>query len=66
MSAQIIQFPARPTEPLVTKRTLAGHLAVSERWIEKRVKDGMPAEKFRTGAIRFRVSEVEDWLRRPR
>lgn len=58
----LIQMPTR--EGWVTKAMIAEHFGVSERWIEQRVqKDKMPSWKVgRTR--RFRVSDVEDWLRK--
>jgi excisionase family DNA binding protein len=49
-------------ERWVTKRELAAHLGMSERWIELRVRDGMPSVRFGRSR-RFLISEVEAWLR---
>jgi hypothetical protein len=46
-------------EPWLDKR--AAHLACCERWIEYRMKEGMPSWKI-AGKIKFRLSEVETWL----
>ena len=48
-------------EPLVDVKALAAHLGMSPRWIEYRIKDGMPT-KFIGTRRRFRASECEDWL----
>ena len=49
-------------EPWVTKRALATHLGVSDRWIELQQRVGLPY--LRMGAInRYSISEVEAWLR---
>ncbi len=48
-------------EPWMTKQQLARHLSMSVRWIELRVKDGMPMMRFGSRA-RFRASEVENWI----
>jgi phage terminase Nu1 subunit (DNA packaging protein) len=52
------------TEQLVTKRQLAEHLGRSTRWVELRVREGMPSEPptTRFPHRRFRLSEVEAWL----
>jgi hypothetical protein len=49
-------------EPWLDKRALAAHLDCGERWIEYRMAEGMPAWKI-AGRVKFRVSEVEPWLR---
>jgi hypothetical protein len=51
-------------EHLVTKRQLAEHLGRSTRWVELRVREGMPSEPptTRFPQRRFRLSEVEAWL----
>lgn len=48
-------------EPWMTKPQLADHLGFSTRWVELRVKDGMPHERM-GGRLRFRASVVERWL----
>jgi hypothetical protein len=48
-------------EPWLDKRALAAHLGCGERWIEYRMREGMPAWKI-AGRIKFRASEVEAWL----
>lgn len=51
-------------EQLLTKRQVAEHLGRSTRWIELRVREGMPSEAptTRFPRRRFRLSEVEAWL----
>jgi hypothetical protein len=51
-------------EQLLTKRQLAQHLSRSTRWVELRVREGMPSEAptTRYPQRRFRLSEVEAWL----
>jgi hypothetical protein len=51
-------------EQMLTKQQLAGHLGRSTRWIELRVREGMPSEAptTRFPRRRFRLSEVEAWL----
>jgi hypothetical protein len=49
-------------EPWVTKRQLADHLSVTPRWIELQQPLGLP--RLSTGGMsRYRISEVEAWLR---
>jgi hypothetical protein len=63
MTARVIRMPLRPgVEPWLSKRQLAAHLNYSTRWVELRVKEGMPHERW-GGHLRFRVSEVEPWLK---
>lgn len=50
-------------EPWLTKRQLAEYLAVSPRWIDDRRAEGMPCRPL-AGANKFRISEVEPWLRK--
>lgn len=50
------------TEPLVTLGELAGRLSVSTRTLRRWREHGMPT--YSVGAtVRFRVSEVEAWMR---
>jgi phage terminase Nu1 subunit (DNA packaging protein) len=50
---------------LVTKKQLAAHLGRSERWIELRVREGMPVAPAsdRYGRRRYDLEQVERWLR---
>jgi len=57
--------PIAGHEPWVTKTDLALILAVSERWIELRMHDADPLPHRKRGrAVRFRVSEVDEWEQR--
>jgi hypothetical protein len=49
-------------ERWVTKQELAEHLSVSRRWIELQHARGLP-HLSTAGMSRYRVSEVETWLR---
>jgi hypothetical protein len=49
-------------EGWVTKRELALHLHVALRWIEMQHHNGLPHVR-RGGVVRYRISEVEGWLR---
>lgn len=62
MSATVHRL-ARPNA-LLTKQQLAAHLDRSTRWIEMRVRDGMPSEQptARFPHRRFRLADVEAWL----
>jgi hypothetical protein len=52
----------RPREPWVTKQQLAEHPSVTRRWIELQQQLGLP--RLSTGGMnRYRISEVEAWLR---
>ncbi|MGA2166363.1 MAG: hypothetical protein ABSH36_18120 [Solirubrobacteraceae bacterium] len=64
MAGQLLTLPTRGPV-LVTKKQLAAHLGRSERWIELRVRDGMPVEDAtdRYGRRRYNLSLVEEWLR---
>lgn len=59
---RVIHFPMRGgREPWLSKRELANHLHFSTRWVEYRVREGMPSQRM-GGRLRFRLSEVESWL----
>ena len=45
----------------MSKRQVAGHFGYSTRWVELRVKDGMPSQMI-GGHRKFRLSECELWL----
>jgi excisionase family DNA binding protein len=48
-------------EPWLTTQQLADHLGFSTKWVQRKVKDGMPHSKF--GARnRFKATLVEQWL----
>jgi hypothetical protein len=56
------EYEHRPPEPWVTKRQLADHLSLTPRWIELQQPLGLP--RWSTGGMsRYRISEVEAWLR---
>lgn len=64
MSAQIIPFPLRTDwEPELSKRQLAERFGYTTRWVELRMREGMPSRMV--GAQRrFRLSECEQWLKK--
>jgi len=49
---------------VLTKQQLATHLGRSPRWVEIRVKQGMPSldPTARYAQRRFRLADVEAWL----
>lgn len=49
-------------EPWITKQSLAKHLSVTTRWIELQQRRGLP-HIHTPGLNRYRISEVETWLR---
>lgn len=51
-----------PVDPWVGKAQLARHWGKSTRWIELRMRDGMPS-RMMGGRRQYRVSACEDWLR---
>lgn len=52
----------RSPEPWITKQHLAEHLSVTTRWIEMQQQRGLP-HIHTPGLNRYRISEVEAWLR---
>jgi len=61
-SATVVPFPRRHSfEPWLTKKQVAAHLGFSTRWVELRIRDGLPS-KLIGGQRRFRLSEVEMWI----
>jgi hypothetical protein len=58
----LIRLPSRiGFEPWLSKRDIAAHFGRSTRWVELRVRDGLPS-KMIGGRRGFRLSEVEAWL----
>jgi predicted DNA-binding transcriptional regulator AlpA len=63
MTAHVLRLPLRAgVEPWLSKQQLAAHLGFSVRWVELRVREGMPCERW-GNRLRFRASEVEAWLK---
>lgn len=48
-------------EPWVDVERLCEHFCMSRRWMEYRIKEGLPSKRFGS-ARRFQVSRCEDWL----
>jgi phage terminase Nu1 subunit (DNA packaging protein) len=69
VSATVHRIGAAQTA-LITKAQLAAHLGRSPRWIEMRMRDGLPSKENldRYGRRLFDLAAVEEWLRagRPR
>jgi hypothetical protein len=62
VTGRLIRMPLRlGSEPWVSKRQIAAHFGFSTRWVELRVREGMPSQLF-GGHRRFRVSECEAWV----
>jgi hypothetical protein len=63
VSAAVIAMPRRTakTEPWLSKRQIAAHYGRSTRWIELRVREGLPSRMI-GGRRAFRLSEVEGWM----
>jgi phage terminase Nu1 subunit (DNA packaging protein) len=66
--SNVIQLPSRGVERVLTKKQLAAHLGRSERWVELRVREGMPVLEAtdRYGRRRYKLRACEEWLARGR
>jgi len=54
----------RQPEPWKSKREIAEHLGVTIRTVQRYMVAGMPYHKvFERGPARFKVSEVDSWMR---
>ena len=61
----VIPFPRRTDwEPELSKRQLAQWFGFSTRWVELRVREGMPS-RMQGNRRRFLLSECEAWLAQP-
>jgi len=49
-------------ERWITTQELADHLGFSTKWVQRRVKEGMPHARMGS-RHRFKISVVETWLR---
>jgi predicted DNA-binding transcriptional regulator AlpA len=49
------------TEPWLSKRQIAGHYGRSTRWIELRMREGLPSRML-GGRRAFRLSTVDAWM----
>lgn len=50
-------------ESYLSKQALATHYAMSVRWVEKRIAEGLPVADYMEGRPRLRLSETDPWLR---
>ena len=63
--SEVIRLPVRPFPGrLLTKRQLATELGRSTRWVELRMREGMPVERRATPHehARFDLEAVRAWL----
>jgi hypothetical protein len=64
----VYELPARPAATLapdryLTRDDLAGHLGVATKTVDRMRRDGCPSYTFARRLRRFRLAEVEGWLR---
>ncbi len=58
----VIPFPQQAAwEPWLSKRQLAQHFGYSTRWVELKMREGMPSY-IHGSQRRYRLSETEAWL----
>ncbi len=58
----VLPFPRRAGfEPWLSKKQVAAHYGYSTRWVELRMRDGMPSH-VRGGHRKFVLSEIEAWF----
>ena len=64
MSGQVVPFPHRwEHDPKLTYEQLATHWGVSKRFLQARVREGMPDVGLDyAGRRRFRLSEATHWM----
>lgn len=62
MSSNVVRLPTR--HGLLSKKQLAAELGRSPRWIELRMREGLPVEPRKTPAesTRFDLEKVTAWL----
>lgn len=59
---RIVVFPpSAAAERWLSKREVAAHYGRSTRWIELRMREGLPSRML-GGRRAFRLSEVEAWM----
>jgi len=58
----VLRFPYRlGMEPWLSKREIAAHFGRSTRWVELRMREGLPS-KMIGGRRGFHLSDVEAWI----
>jgi predicted DNA-binding transcriptional regulator AlpA len=63
MTATVLPFRVPVgREPWLSKRQIAGHYGRSTRWVELRMREGMPSRLI-GGRRGFRLSEVDEWIK---
>jgi len=67
MAGELVRLPSRG-RVLLSKKQLAAHLGRSPRWIEIKVREGMPVQEAtdRYGRRRYDLALVEAWLKQAR
>lgn len=59
---RLIAFPRTvAAEPWLSKQQVAGHYGRSTRWIELRMREGLPSRML-GGRRAFRLSTVDAWM----
>ena len=58
----VLRFPAAEYEPLVTRKVIANHFAVSQKTVWRWEAEGLPRAFERP--VRYRIPEVEAWAGR--
>lgn len=61
----LIRFPASRARPMpaISKKELCRRLGVTPRWIEYRMREGLPFRKdWPSRTVRFDMADVEAWL----
>jgi predicted DNA-binding transcriptional regulator AlpA len=63
MTATVLAFRAPAgREPWLSKRQVANHYGRSTRWVELRMREGLPSRLI-GGRRGFRLSEVDEWIK---
>jgi phage terminase Nu1 subunit (DNA packaging protein) len=64
VSAKVFALPSRGARVLMSKPQLAAHLGRSTRWVELKMREGMPVldGTGRYGGRRYDLHAVEAWL----
>ena len=56
------RFTRQPNlERWLTTQEIADHLGFSTKWVQRKVKEGLPHERL-GGRLRFKATIVEAWL----
>lgn len=62
--SNVVRLPVQHAQRLLSKKQLAAELNRSPRWIEQRMREGLPAEPRKTPAehARYDLGKVTAWL----